>query len=348
MNRKIVAFILGGAMLCSMSFPVMAEEIENMPNAAEDTVQAPDSVLYYGKIMKMKRDDTEAIQQIRLNSERYGEYIMNVSEETVWIDSENVTAFNPADLKENERVYVFHSPAVTASLPPQSAAIAVVRNIPQDAGCAMYHVVDKVTQAEDGSLQILTDNGGLILSADEKTDVVSYLTKNIVTLEDIQEGTRIMAWYSAVAESYPGQAYANHIMILPNIEEEEEVLQEGQQITMELDGKVPNMTGRYENGTVMVPVAAVARDLGFEAKYTVDEDGELVTVESDSFSVHLRIGQDMIFGVTKIEGAVGMTAPQNYGKAPYIVDPGVTWAPAELFTMLGKTVTLEDSNLVIE
>lgn len=31
---------------------------------------------------------------------------------------------------------------------------------------------------------------------------------------------------------------------------------------MELDGRVPNMVGRYENGVAMVPLAAVAQALG--------------------------------------------------------------------------------------
>lgn len=66
---------------------------------------------------------------------------MNISSDTVWIDSGNRTASDPADLKEGESVYVFHSPISTRSLPPQSAAYAVVRNIPQDISCAQYHVV---------------------------------------------------------------------------------------------------------------------------------------------------------------------------------------------------------------
>ena len=45
-----------------------------------------------------------------------------------------------------ESVYVFHSPISTRSLPPQSAAYAVVRNIPQDISCAQYHVVEEITE----------------------------------------------------------------------------------------------------------------------------------------------------------------------------------------------------------
>ena len=70
-------------------------------------------------------------------------------------------------------------------------------------------------------------------------------------------------------------------------------------------------------------------------------------MESEAFQVQLTIGSNLIVGVTRIPDAVGMTAPQDYGKAPYIVEPGTTWAPAQLFEMLGKTVSLDGTHLTI-
>lgn len=362
MNKKWTAWILSGAMICAMSAQALAAEpaIQPMPPVSEqsEAEPLPHSVLYYGKVTAINRNEAGEMTSLELESERYGAYRMNLSADTVWIDSGERTASDPATLKEGEGIYVFHSPLSTHSLPPQSQAYAVVRNIPQDAGSAMYQVAESVSQREDGSVAILTDNGGLIITAGEETGLSAYDGETAVTLDDIQEGTVFMVWYNVVLESYPGQTYANHIMILPNEdasqEEEEqpeqvEQPQEGSQLTMELDGKVPNMVGRYENGTAMVPVAAVAKDLGFQVTYQPETDqGTLVTVESDTFAVHLYIDKGLVYGVTKIEGAVGMTGPQDYGKAPYIVAPGTTWAPAEIFQMLGKTVTLEGTNLVVE
>lgn len=362
MNKKWTALILSGAMICAMGTQALAadvgEQTEVTPAGQEAVEPLPHSVLYYGKVTAINRDETGAMTSLEMESERYGAYRMNLTSDTVWIDSGKQTASDPETLKEGEGIYVFHSPIATYSLPPQSEAYAVVRNIPQDAGCAMYQVAESVSQREDGSLAILTDNGGLIITAGEETGLSTYDGTTDVTLDDIQEGTVFMAWYSVILESYPGQTYANHIMLLPDQaapqeelaeESEPEQPQEGSQLTMELDGKVPNMVGRCESGTAMVPVAAVAKDLGFQVTYQPDTDqGTLVTVESDTFAVHLYIDQGLIYGVTKIEGAVGMTGPQSYGKAPYIVEPGTTWAPAEIFQMLGKTVTLEGTNLIIK
>ena len=52
------------------------------------------------------------------------------------------------------------------------------------------------------------------------------------------------------------------------------------------------VTGLVENGTAMVPVAAVAQALGYQVIYTPGEDGEgdRIAVESDQFSVQMTVG----------------------------------------------------------
>ena len=168
---------------------IVEEKTEEEKNDSEETADTeeteetvmPNSVLYYGTVENIIKDDDGNITQIALSSERYGEYIMNVSEETVWVDSGNYCASNPSDLEVGEEIYIFHSAVSTRSLPPQSAAYAVVRNIPTDVGCAMYHKVEAVEKDEDGNLKITTDNGGLYIRTAEETKFSPYMTKNIVT-----------------------------------------------------------------------------------------------------------------------------------------------------------------------
>ena len=355
MNRKLTALILSGAMMCALSVQTLAAEPADSPEESQVTeveveTALPDSVLYYGRITGINRDENGGIRSLMLDSERYGSYVMNISEETVWIDSGNRTAGSADGLKEGEGVYVFHSPIATMSIPPQSPALAVVRNIPQDTGCGQYHEVEQVEQLEDGSVRITTDNGGLFLTVSADGSATSYETGEAVELTQLQAGDWIMAWYDEVMESYPAQAGTDTILVLPRLTEEaaETEAEADQTLTIRLNGADTAIQGRYENGVAMVPVAAVGRALGYEVNYAQTENGAEVTVESDTFEVRLVIGQEAIFGVTKIEGAVGMTAPQTYGAAPYIADPGTTWAPAELFTILGRTVTLDGNVLTIE
>lgn len=359
MNRKFTACIMASALILSLSVSSLATDAGTAQDGSTSTTQEAQtmsqSVLYHGQLSEVVTDASGAPTRLVMESERYGSYVMLLSKDTLWVDAGTYRATDAQGLTKGESLYVFHSSISTRSLPPQSAAYVVVRNVPQDAGAPHYHLIEGVVSQGENGLLILVDQGGLYLSADAQTALSHYEAGKSVSLSSLQPGSRILAWYDTAQTSEPGQTYAHHLMLLPaqsgSVEElpEQEEPAEGAQLTMELDGQVPNMVGRYEKGTAMVPVAAVAQALGFDVTYTRYEDGSaLVTVESDQFQVRLNIGQKLITGVTKIPDAVGMTAPMDYGVAPYIVDPGTTWAPARLFEMLGKTVTLDGTNLIIQ
>ena len=370
MKRTLSALLVSGALLCAAVLPAVAAEPATGSQNETVLVQEetmPDSVLYYGQILAIDREEDGTVTRLHLTSEAQGDYVMNISSSTVWIDSGNYVASDPADLEVGESVYVHHSPVSTRSLPPQSAAYAVVRNFPQDAGAAQYHKVEAIAQNEDGSVTITTDNGGLMLTVEADAAVTTYAGET-AALADVKAGDHVMAWYPLVMLSYPGQASAGHLMLLPAAVEErdgeaaeadpaqalepiQQVPQEGTELTILLEGDmVLPVTGKYESGVATLPVAAVAQALGYEVTYTPGEKGEgaLVTVESEDFQVNLTIGEKAIQGVTKIQGAVGMTAPMDYGTAPYIVEPGTTWAPAQLFEMLGRTVAVDGDTLSIQ
>lgn len=219
MNKKLTALALSGVLLCFMGLPALAAGAPSAPSETEDTKMSdaqtlPDSQLYYGQVKDVLTGEDGTVTGLHMDSERYGEYVMRISDKTVWINSGEQIPALPSDAAVGERLYVFHSPVSTRSMPPQSAAFAVVVNIPQDVGCAMYHKAEAVELQEGGELQITTDDGGLFLYAGQDTDLSSYTGRPIENLENIRAGTCFMAWYDAVALSYPGQAYARHIMVL--------------------------------------------------------------------------------------------------------------------------------------
>lgn len=218
MMKKLTALALSGTLLCAMTLPAMAAGTPPVsapiPTAVEKFASTHDSVLYYGTVKKIVKSEDGAIAQLHMTSDRYGEYVMNIFSDAVWIDSENHTADDPTHLREGEHIYVFHSYAETRSLPPQTTAYVIVRNIPMDASSAQHHYVESVSLV-DGKLTITTDQGGLLIYADDKTELSRYDGSAALTMKDIQAGDHIMAWYQAVAESYPGQTYADHLMLLP-------------------------------------------------------------------------------------------------------------------------------------
>lgn len=218
MKKNLTVLALTGVLACALVLPAAAAQTTAVPISLPISTGAPaivpDSVLYYGTVQEVVKGEDGSIRQLRMDSERYGQYTMNITQDTLWIDSGNQTASDPADLEEGEGIYVFHSPISTDSLPPQTEAFAVVRNVPMDAGCAQYHQIEAVSQ-EGGQVSITTDNGSLYIRADDQTGLSFYGSDEQASLEDLQVGGYVMAWYGAVAESYPAQTHAQHLMLLP-------------------------------------------------------------------------------------------------------------------------------------
>lgn len=215
MKKKLTALALSGLMICSLSISALAAPVSVDRTGTESAEPAPlaDSQLYYGEVKDILTDEEGTLTGLWMESPKSGEYVMKLSEETYWIDSGERTASDPATLKVGERLYVFHSSVSTRSLPPQTAAYAVVRNIPQDVGCAQYHEVEAVEETDEG-VRITTDNGGLILSLNKDTTLLSYNGDAPENPADIPVGSHIMAWYQVVLESFPGQAHPSHVMTL--------------------------------------------------------------------------------------------------------------------------------------
>ena len=86
-------------------------------------------------------------------------------------------------------------------------------------GAAKYLEVEAVTQNEDGSATITTNNGGLWLTVEADASVTTYAGEK-ASLADLQVGSHVMAWYDIVLLSYPGQAGTDQLMLLPGAAEE--------------------------------------------------------------------------------------------------------------------------------
>lgn len=198
--------------------PIAAETPETSEGEeTEDVEEMPASETYFGTVESIEKDEEGNVISISLTSEENGDYVMNVTDNTVWVDAVEKVKASQKDLTEGETIYVYHSPVSTRSLPPQSEAFAVVLNVPQDIAVGVYHEVeDIVTNGE--IFTITTDNGGLYLNVTSETQVKDYTTGESAEIGNVDRGDRIIAWYDAVAMSYPGQANVSDILVLPAVE----------------------------------------------------------------------------------------------------------------------------------
>ena len=84
-----------------------------------------------------------------------------------------------------------------------------------------------------------------------------------------------------------------------------------------------------ENGTLMVPVRALAEALGFKVTWN---NGE-VNINDGEMQCDLRIGEENYFVYTAIKDVIGMSAPFTLGSAP-VLKNDKTYVPVKLFVPL--------------
>lgn len=130
-----------------------------------------------------------------------GEIIFNIpSEGACVLDAES--GFPVAlDQLEAGRFEAYLGPVMTMSIPPQTNPYVVLVNIGKDTQVPRYAVSVGTIMERDG-IRILEASDGEEYRLSEDVEVEPYLTKNIVTLDDIKEGTRCMVWTDADEWAY--------------------------------------------------------------------------------------------------------------------------------------------------
>lgn len=369
-KKQILAMGLSAVLACSsVAFAADLAAAETTAPAADNTAATETTTTAVPQVKESFRTgsmatvskinlDGETVSSILVKTTDEQEIQLNLSADTLIVNNETGAAAALSDIKEGDKIYAYYSKAMTRSLPPQSACELILVGVGENTPASL-HEVGTVTTNEEGMTEVLTADGSMIIRMDDKTTYAPYKTKNIVTKADLTEGTRFLAWYDIVAMSYPGQAYTQKVVILPAAateetatetqatRETEQTAAETTELTIVAGGKTLEVKGEMKDGVAVVPVRAAAEALGCTVSYEQKDGKEYVTVENDTRSMTLKIGTDNYVSTTKIEDAVGMTAPAQYGVAPYIVD-GTTYAAADLFkALVGFDVVTEDGTVTI-
>lgn len=368
-KKQILAMGLSAVLACSsVAFAADLAAAETTAPAADNTAATETTTTAVPQVKESFRTgsmatvskinmDGETVSSILVKTTDEQDIQLNLGADTLIVNNETGAAAALSDIKEGDKIYAYYSKAMTRSLPPQSACELILVGVGENTPASL-HEVGTVSTNEEGMTEVLTADGGMIIRMDDKTTYAPYKTKNIVTKADLTEGTRFLAWYDIVAMSYPGQAYTQKVVILPAAATEEtatepqttreaETAPETTELTIVAGGKTLEVKGEMKDGVAVVPVRAAAEALGCTVSYEQKDGKEYVTIENDTRSMTLEIGTDNYVSTTKIEDAVGMTAPAQYGVAPYIVD-GTTYAAADLFkALVGFDVVTEAGTVTI-
>lgn len=369
-KKQILAMGLSAVLACSsVAFAADLAAAETTAPAADNTAATETTTTAVPQVKESFRTgsmatvskinmDGETVSSILVKTTDEQDIQLNLSADTLIVNNETGAAAALSDIKEGDKIYAYYSKAMTRSLPPQSACELILVGVGENTPASL-HEVGTVSTNEEGMTEVLTADGSMIIRMDDKTTYAPYKTKNIVTKADLTEGTRFLAWYDIVAMSYPGQAYTQKVVILPAAateetatetqatRETEQTAPETTELTIVAGGKTLEVKGEMKDGVAVVPVRAAAEALGCTVSYEQKDGKEYVTVENDTRSMTLEIGTDNYVSTTKIEDAVGMTAPAQYGVAPYIVE-GTTYAAADLFkALVGFDVVTEAGTVTI-
>ena len=212
----------------------------------------------------------------------------------------------------DDMVIAYYGPVETRSFPPRSNPILIIVNIPQDYTPPRYGRVEELEKT-DGSVKVTVEGGSMIVTIERDAPIFPYLTRNIVTIDNIAVGSDLLMWYPFVAMSYPGQATAQKTVLLGQTGVYEE--------TADNPAGIRLFDECFEaDGVTMVPLRLAAEALGFTVSW--DDKTKTASVENENGRHSVSIGQD-VYAYFSLEAA------------PVIVD-GSTYVPLSFFeTELG-------------
>ena len=165
-----------------------ADNVEDMNG--QDALQ---SLRIYGPVTK--QEDSRLSIDNQSDMSISGEIILNVSEEyTNILDAVTGLPLKEEDIKDGDTIYVYIGPAMTMSLPPMTNAAVIFANIPADAKVPDYIEVQSLVTDAATSKSVLTAADGTEYTVESDCNIFPYLTRNIVTLDDLTQGRKCVVW----------------------------------------------------------------------------------------------------------------------------------------------------------
>lgn len=175
--------------------------------AAQDTDQdgvknSLESMRIWGNVLE-KLEGGFAIDSKVQEGEGYqGEMVVHLDpDNTLILDA--MTGF-PAEegaIAPGQTLYVYISPVMTMSLPPQTTAELVLVNIPQDAGAPLYVTASGALEADEAGGYVLKTVDGKEIKVPADCPITPFLTRQMVRLEDIAEGRKCLVWLDVCGQA---------------------------------------------------------------------------------------------------------------------------------------------------
>ena len=285
---RILALALCAAMVCAL--PAFAAE------TGEDVAEAPmylAPVRVWGRLTKLE-NGALLLKNFNENGP-YREIVLHPTETTPIIDA--VTGL-PLDreVKDGETVYAWVGPAMTLSLPPHATAELIVANIPADFCVPQYYQIAKVRPQTTAAIYPppplthvdLVTTGGEELNITDEAALFPYLTRQMVTLDSLVPGSRILVWTDAKGTVTKVMLFAYDYRGYISWEPTGEVSVNDQRLSV---------VGKMMDGEVLLPIRAVAEAAGYDVNW-VPGQGAVVSQPGGGLVFSVLPGQDTAYTAT--------------------------------------------------
>lgn len=267
--KALLSLVLCAAALC---LPAMAEEA-GAPEAPAD----PAPVRVWGAVTRQA--DGSLLLENSDESDPYREIGVHLAETTPVVDAVSGLPLDASAIQDGGTVYAWVGPAMTMSLPPQAAALAVAANIPADGAAPEYYEIAAIVPqaviaiypAPPITWVELVAAGGERLHITKDAELTPYLTKQIVRLEDLVPGTRMLVWSGA-------DAAVSRVAVFPYEYRGYISWTDTGEVKFN-DGQL-SVAGKNVDGEVLLPLRAVAEAAGYDVEWVpgkgavVSENGE--------------------------------------------------------------------------
>lgn len=301
---RVLSLALCAAALCAL--PAFA---------AEERDEAPDylsPVRVWGSLTKL--DDGGLLVQNSDPNDPYNEIILH-GESIRILDAVSGLPLD-RELRDGEVIYAWVGPAMTMSLPPHATAQVIVANIPADAGAPQYYQIARVEPQTMTAIyptpplthtELVTTDGKTI-TVTKDAELTPYLTRQMVTLESLVPGSRVLVWTDAEGAVTRVVLFAYEYQGYVAWESTGEVSVNDQRLSV---------TGKVVDGAVLLPIRSVAETAGYTVNW-VPGQGAVVSNGDGSLVLSVLPGQTTARTATGERGLTGACYFEN----------GTTYLPA--------------------
>lgn len=243
------------------------------------------------------------------------EIIVHVGDAPV-VDAVSGLPLEAPSIEDGDTVYAWVGPAMTMSLPPHATAQVIVANIPADAGAPQYYQIARVEPQPMIAIyptpplthtELVTTDGKTI-TVTKDAELTPYLTRQMVTLESLVPGSRVLVWTDAEGAVTRVVLFAYEYQGYMAWESTGEVSVNDQRLSV---------TGKVVDGAVLLPIRSVAEAAGYTVNW-VPGQGAVVSNGDGSLVLSVLPGQTTARTATGERGLTGACYFEN----------GTTYLPA--------------------